>query len=117
MVGLNRMILTGHLTRDPELRFTKEEIPVCYFAVAVNGMKKKDGTSDVTYINCVAWRGLASVCAEYLKKGSLVAIEGKLSIKPYESKGVKKQATECVVDNMLMLDKKFYKPITEAAEA
>ena len=109
MAGLNRMILTGNLVRDPELRYTKGEIPVARFTVAVNGMKKKDGDSDVDYINCVAWRGLANVCGEYLKKGNSVAIEGKLHIKPYENNGVKKSYTEVTVDNMLMLDKKFYK--------
>ncbi len=108
MAGLNRMILTGNLTRDPELRYTKNETPVAKFTVAVNGFKKKDGEAAVDFINCVAWRGLASVCGEYLKKGSSVAIEGKLHIKPYESNGVKKSFTEVTVDNLLMLDKKFY---------
>jgi len=107
--GLNRMILTGHLTRDPEIRFTKQEIPVARFTVAVNGIKRKDKDADVQFFNCVAWRGLANICGEYLKKGSLVAIEGKLQIKSYESKGLKKQATEIIVDNMMMLDKKFAK--------
>ncbi len=108
MAGLNRMILTGHLTRDPELRYTKEEIPVARFTVAVNG-KISNKDKDVQYFTCVAWRGLASVCGEYLKKGSLVAIEGKLEVKPYESKGIKKTSTEIIVDNLLMLDRKFYK--------
>ncbi len=109
MPGLNRVILTGRLTKDPEVRYTKEEIPLARFTVAVNDLKKKDGTSGVNFFNCVAWRGLAGVCGEYLKKGSLVAIEGKMQFKSYESKGQKKQATEVLVDNMLMLDKSFYK--------
>ena len=108
MAGLNRMILTGNLTRDPEVRYTKDELPVARFTVAVNGIKRKDKEEQVNYFNCVAWRGLANICGEYLKKGSLVAIEGKLQIRPYESKGEKKKFTEIVVDNMLMLDKKFY---------
>ncbi len=109
MAGLNRLILTGRLTKDPEIRYTKEEIPLARFTVAVNDMKKKDGTSAVNFFNCVAWRGLAGICGEYLKKGSLVAIEGKMQFKSYESKGQKKQSTEVLVDNMLMLDKGFYK--------
>ena len=116
MPGLNRMILTGHLTRDPELRYTKEEIPVARFTVAVNGIKRKDKEAEVNYFNCIAWRGLASICGEYLKKGSLVAIEGKLQIASYESKGVKKTSTEIIVDNMMMLDKKFYKTATNETE-
>ncbi|MCX5749546.1 MAG: single-stranded DNA-binding protein [Candidatus Saganbacteria bacterium] len=109
MAGLNRMILTGNLTRDPEIRFTKNEVPVAHFTVAVNGIPRNGEKGDVNFFNCVAWRGLANICGEYLKKGSSVAIEGKLRIKAYESKGVKKQATEIWVDNMMMLDKKFLK--------
>lgn len=116
MAGLNRMILTGHLTRDPEIRFTKDEIPVAKFTVAVNGIKHKNKEADVQFFNCVAWRGLASIVGEYLKKGSMVAIEGKLNVKPYESKGVKKYFTEIVVDNLLMLDKKFYKSASANTE-
>ena len=111
MAGLNRMILTGTLTRDPEVRYTKEEIPLARFTVEVNGIKRTNPGHEIEkqYFNCIAWRRLASVVGEYLKKGSLVAIEGKLSIKPYECKGIKKTSTEIVVDNLLMLDKKFYK--------
>ncbi len=108
MPGLNRMILTGNLTKDPEIRYTKEEIPVAHFTVAVNGVKRKDKETEVNFFNCVAWRGLANICGDYIKKGSLVAIEGKLQIRAYEIKGVKKQSTEIVVDNLLMLDKRFY---------
>jgi len=108
MAGLNRMILTGRLTKDPEIRYTKEEVPLARFTVAVNDIKKKDGTSNVNFFNCVAWRGLAGICGQYLKKGSLVAIEGKMQFRPYESKGQKKQMTEVLVDNMLMLDKSFF---------
>ena len=108
MAGINRMILTGRLTKDPEIRFTKEEIPVARFTVAVNGFKK-NGQTPVEYFNCVAWRGLASIAGEYLKKGSLVAIEGKMTMKPYEVNGVKKISHEVVVDNLLMLDNKFFK--------
>ena len=109
MAGLNRMIMTGRLTRDPEIRYTKNEIPVARFTVAVNGIKRENKEAGVNFFNCVAWRGLASICGEYLKKGSLVAIEGKLEVKAYELKGIKKTSTEIVVDNMLMLDNKFFK--------
>jgi single-strand DNA-binding protein len=109
MAGLNRVILTGRLTKDPEVRYTKEEVPLARFTVAVNEIKRKNGDAGVNYFNCVAWRGLAGICGEYLKKGSLVAIEGKMQFKSYESNGQKKQSTEVLVDNMLMLDKGFYK--------
>ena len=116
MAGLNRMILTGRLTRDPELRYTKDDIPVARMTVAVNGIKRGDKDADVQFFNCIAWRGLATICAEYLKKGSFVAIEGGLEIKSYESKGIRKQSTEIIVDNMLMLDKKFFKDSTVKTE-
>ena len=109
MAGLNRMIMTGRLTRDPEIRYTKAEKPVAKFTVAVNGIKKEGKEDPVDFFNCVAWNGLANICGEYLKKGSLVAIEGKLHIRKYESKGVDKTATEVSVDNMFMLDNKFFK--------
>ena len=116
MAGLNRMIMTGRLTRDPEIRYTKNETPVAKFTVAVNRIKRKDEeAAEADFFNCVAWRGLAKICGEYLKKGSLVAIEGKLNIRGYELKGVKKQSTEIIVDNMLMLDNKFFKAASEEA--
>ena len=117
MAGLNRMIMTGRLTRDPELRYTKEEIPIARFTVAVNGIKKKNGDESVNFFNCIAWRGLATICGEYLKKGSLVAVEGKLQIRSFESKGVKRKATEVVVDNMLMLDNKFFNAAKSSSPA
>lgn len=109
VAGLNRVILTGRLTKDPEVRYTKEQVPLAKFTVAVNEIKRKNGDAGVNYFNCVAWRGLAGICGEYLKKGSLVAIEGKMQFKSFESNGQKKQSTEVLVDNMLMLDKGFYK--------
>lgn len=114
MAGLNRMIMTGRLTKDPEVRYTKEEVPVARFTVAVNGIKRKDKEASVQFFDCIAWRGLAGICGEYLKKGSLVAIEGKLQIRQFESKGVQKKATEVVVDNMLMLDNNFFNAASKA---
>ena len=114
MPGLNRIIATGRLTKDPELRYTKEEVPVARFVVEVNAAKSSDPQTFV----CVARRGLATIVAEYLKKGSLVAIEGKMQTKTYKSKGKDKMAAYISVDNMLMLDTKFYKSTVKSeAEA
>lgn len=115
VAGLNRIILTGILTKDPEIRHTKEEIPVARFTVAVNRIKKAKET-ETDYFTCVAWRGLANICGDYLKKGSLVAIEGKLAILKYESKGIMKSAPEIRVDNIIMLDNKFFKAATNEKE-
>jgi len=108
MVGLNRSILAGRLVADPETRYTKNEKPVTHFRLAINWRSKdKKGTE---FINCVAWNGLAKVCGEYLKKGKMVAVEGRLTIRSYKAKdGQNKSATEVVVDNLQMLDSKFYK--------
>lgn len=105
----NKVFLIGNLTRDPELRYTTSGIPVARFAVAVNRIKGKNSTGsgqDVDFINIVAWRRLAEICGEYLKKGRPVAIEGRLQIRTYDSKtGEKRTAAEVVIDNMQMLGK------------
>ncbi len=108
MASLNRTILVGRLAQDPEVRYTTNEIPVARFAIAVE-RPAKDGQKEVDFVNIVAWRGLAKVCGEYLKKGKPIAIEGKLRIRKYEKDGQKRSITEIVADNMQMLDSRFYK--------
>lgn len=108
MMSLNRTILVGRLAADPEVRYTTNEIPVARFALAV-GRPSKNGDKEVDFINIVAWRGLAKICGEYLKKGKPVAIEGKLQIRKYEKDGQKRSFAEVVASNMQMLDTKFFK--------
>ncbi len=113
MGGLNRSILAGRLVADPEVRYTKNEVAVTHFRLAINWRGRSGNGTD--FINCVAWDGLAKVCGEYLKKGRLVAVEGRLQIRTYKNKnGQQKQATEVIVENMQMLDSKFYKAATKA---
>jgi len=107
----NKAFLIGNLTRDPELRYTTSGIPVARFAVAVNRFKRKDadgeGGQDVDFINIVAWRRLAEICGEYLKKGRPVAIEGRLQIRSFKGKdGEMRTMSEVVADNMQMLGRK-----------
>ncbi|HTY13621.1 MAG TPA: single-stranded DNA-binding protein [Candidatus Omnitrophota bacterium] len=106
----NKVFIIGNLTRDPELRYTTSGIPVARFTVAVNRITKKtggDGKNDVDFIPVVAWRRLAEVCGEFLKKGNPVAIEGKLSIRSYQARtGEKRTSVEVVADGMQMLGKK-----------
>ncbi|MDD5382088.1 MAG: single-stranded DNA-binding protein [Candidatus Margulisbacteria bacterium] len=103
--GLNRSILAGRLVADPEVRYTQNETAVTHFRLAIN----RNGSENADFISCVAWGGLAKVCGEYLKKGRLVAVEGRLQIRSYKAKnGQNKSATEVIVDNMQMLDSKFY---------
>ena len=107
----NKVFLIGNLTRDPEVRYTPAGIPAARFGLAVNRIQKK-GASDsenkqtVDFINIVAWRRLAEICGEYLKKGSPVAIEGRLQIRPYEKNGEKRTMAEVVADNMQMLSRR-----------
>jgi len=108
MMTLNRTILVGRLAADPEVRYTTNEIPVAKFALAV-GRPSKNGEKEVDFINIVAWRGLAKICGEYLKKGKPVAIEGRLRVNKYEKNGENRYFTEVVASNMQMLDSKFFK--------
>lgn len=113
--GLNRTILAGRLTADPETRYTDKETAVTSFSLAINWKNKT--SEGVDYIKCVAWGNLAKICGEYLKKGRLVAVEGRLNIRNYtDKKGQKKSTTEVVVENMQMLDSKFYKAASKASE-
>ncbi len=100
----NKVFIIGNLVRDPELRSTTAGIPVAHFAVAVNRIGKEAG---VDFLNVVAWRRLAEICAEYLKKGRPVAIEGRFQVRSYQGKdGKQRTYYEIVADNMQMLGKK-----------
>jgi single-strand DNA-binding protein len=106
----NKVFLIGNLTRDPEVRYTPAGIPTARFALAVNRIQKKgaetEGKQTVDFINIIAWRRTAEICGEYLKKGSPVAIEGRLQIRKYEKNGEKMEYAEVVVDNMQMLPRR-----------
>jgi len=107
--------MIGNLTRDPEMRATSAGIPVCHFALAVNRIGKDGG---VDFFNVVAWRRLAEICGEFLKKGNPVAVEGRLQVRSYQGKdGGAKTMTEIVIDNMQMLGRKGDGSLAKPAEA
>ena len=108
MPTLNRVQLIGRLGKDPESRFTPTGKQVTTFSVAVsNRWKSKGEVKEYTeWINVEAWGRLGEVCQEYLKKGSLVYIEGRLKTDRYEDKGEQKYFTKVVALMMQMLDKK-----------
>ena len=113
----NKVFLIGNLTRDPELRYTPAGIPVARFTVAVN-RPKKDKKDEVDFIPVVAWRRLAEICGEFLKKGRPVAIEGRLQIRSFKSRtGAEATMTEVVADGMQMLGAKPAAAPTAAPEA
>jgi len=109
MVGLNRVQLIGHLGRDPELKDTPTGKKVCTFSVAVNRRKRaKDGESQqvADWFNIEAWERLAEICSEYLHKGSLVFLEGRLQIDSYEENGNTRYYTKVVTSQMQILEPK-----------
>lgn len=109
MGGINKAILAGRLTSDPEVRYTDKELAVANFSLAINRGSKKNGNQATDFIKCIAFGGLAKICGEYLKKGRLVAVEGRLQIRSFDGKdGVKKSTAEVIVDEMQMLDYKFF---------
>jgi single-strand DNA-binding protein len=107
---INKVILIGNLGKDPELRYTSSGVAVASFTLATNeSWKDPEGNVQerTQWHNIVAWRKLAEICGEYLKKGSKIYLEGKLQYRNYDDKnGVKRYVTEIVIDEMLMLDTK-----------
>lgn len=109
----NKIVLVGNLTRDPETRHIQSGSAVTKFSLAVN-RKTKQG-DETMFIDIVAWRKLGEVCAQYLRKGASVLIEGRLAIRSYDDKdGVKRKAVEVVASEMQMLGSK---PKDEGATA
>ena len=107
--SLNKVMLIGNLGKDPELRYTPSGVAVATFTVATNeSWKDQDGNMQerTEWHNIVAWRKLAEVCGEWLKKGKKVYVEGRIQTRSYDDKntGAKKYMTEIVLDSMIMLD-------------
>ena len=103
MANLNRIILVGRLTDDPESRLTVNGLPVANFRLAVNRPFGNDNSTD--FIDIIAWRKLAEVSGEYLKKGKLVLVEGRIQNRSFEDQtGQRRWVTEVVARNMTMLE-------------
>ena len=109
MSGINKVILVGHLGKDPEIRHLEGGVAVASFPLATSETFNKDGrkVEQTEWHNIVMWRGLAEVATKYLQKGKLVYIEGKLRTRSFEDKeGIKKYTTEVVAENFTMLGRK-----------
>ena len=108
--SINKIILIGNLGQDPELRYTSSGVAVASYSMATSeSWKDQDGNiqEKTQWHKLVAWRKLAEIVGEYLKKGSKVYVEGRIQYRSYDDKnGVKRDITEIVVDQMLMLDSK-----------
>lgn len=102
---LNRVILIGRLTRDPEMRFTPNGVSVTSFTLAVDRpFTNKQGERKTDFIDIVAWRQLGELCANYLSKGRLAAVEGRLEIQSFEGQdGQKRRVARVIADNVQFL--------------
>jgi len=105
---MNKFIGIGRLTRDPELKYTTSGVAFASFTLALDGQRKNSqGEKETTFIPCVVWQKQAENCANYIGKGSQVAIEGRLQVRTYEGKdGQKRWITEVIAENVRFLDKK-----------
>lgn len=103
---LNRIILIGRLTRDPELRYTPAGVAVTQFTLAVDrNFTSQNGEREADFIPVVTWRQLAETCANYLRKGRLTAVEGRIQVRNYENnEGKRVYVTEVIADNVRFLE-------------
>jgi single-strand DNA-binding protein len=102
---MNKVILVGNLTRDPELTETPSGVAVCRFAIAVSrDYANADGNRETDFFNITVWRGRAENCGKYLKKGNKVAVVGRLQTRSYDDKdGNKRYVTDIVADEVEFL--------------
>jgi single-strand DNA-binding protein len=104
---INRVILVGRLTKDPELKSTQSNINFCNFTLAVNRQfKSENGEHDADFISCIVWRIQAENLAKYQRKGNLVGVEGRIQVRNYETDTGIKYITEVVADNIQFLESK-----------
>lgn len=103
---LNRVILIGRLTRDPELRYTPSGVAVTQFTLACDRpFTNNQGEREADFIPIVTWRQLAETCANYLRKGRLTAVEGRIQVRSYDNnEGRRVYVTEVVADNVRFLE-------------
>jgi single-strand DNA-binding protein len=117
--SLNKVLLIGNLTKDPELRKTEAGTPVCTFRLATNRTwttENGEKTEEVDYHRIVAWQKLADVCNTYLRKGRKVYIEGRLTTRSWTGQdGQQKTTTEIVLDTIILLDSKQPQAVEQPA--
>src|SRR3989338_10414463 len=108
--GLNKVMLIGNLTRDPELRYTPQGTAVCTFSIATNRSWTTDSgekKEEADFHRLVAWNKLAELCSQLLSKGRKIYVEGRLSNRSWTGQdGAQKSITEIVINDMIILDSK-----------
>ena len=104
---INRVVLVGRLTRDPELRKTQSGTSVCSFTMAVGRRVSTQGQPDADFINCVAWNKTADLMTQYLHKGSLIGLEGRIQTRSYDNQqGQRVYVIEVVAESVQFLEPK-----------
>ena len=102
---LNRVVLIGRLTKDPDLRYTTSGVPVTRFTLAVNrNFTNSQGEREADFIPIQTWRGTAENCAKYLSKGRMVAVAGRIQTGSYDKDGQRHYTTEVVADEVRFLE-------------
>ncbi len=116
---LNKIILMGRLTRDPELRRTESGTAVCSFSIAVDrDFKSKNGEKETDFIDIVAWRATAEFVSKYFTKGRMAVVEGRLQIRDWTDKeGGKRRSAEVIADNVYFGDSKPKEDGASSADA
>ena len=112
---INSVVLVGRLVRSPELKKTTNDVSVCQFTLAVNRRFSKDGEQTADFINCVVWKNQADNLVNYVKKGALLGVEGRIQTRNYEQDGRTVYVTEVVCDSVQFLEpKKQEEPQTQS---
>ncbi len=103
---INRVVLVGRLTKDPELRYTPSGVPMARFTIAVNrAFSNQQGEKEADFIGCIAWRKQAENLANFMKKGSLIGVEGRIQTGSYEGQdGKRVYTTDVVADAVQFLE-------------
>lgn len=127
---MNRAVLVGRLTKDVDLRKTPNGASVVQFTLAINRKVKAQGQPDADFINCVAWNKTADLMAQYLRKGALIGIEGRIQTRNYDDRdGKRVYLTEVICESLTFLETKgnnaqetswsepHYKPTINDADA
>jgi single-strand DNA-binding protein len=119
--GLNKVMIIGHLGRDPEMRYTPTNRPVATFSLASSrnwATAEGEKRSATEWFNVVAWGSLAEICNQFLKKGQQVYVEGRLQTRRWEDEqGNKRSAVEIVAGEMIMLGERRERPDEDEAES
>jgi len=110
-MSVNKVILLGHVGKDPEVRYLDKDVAVANFTLATteraytlaNGTQVPERTE---WHNIVAWRGLATIAEKYIKKGTQIYVDGKIQTRSYEKDGIKRYTTDIVAENITLLGKK-----------